>query len=259
MTLYFKSVLRQKKKISSAALEFVTALGSSTAPTLRSLTEANSWKHESEATVSQSFETKKKWPFRITVWCDLIAIAPLPRTGRLNECSSSMKLGLSEQVAVIVVRGQRQWVSEWVSEWGREASHCIIQRGCKIMHHLCPFPSGPVTIDPHPSTFSDTPFLLSSFYLFFLSLRPLPSAGASACQRATQGIAWVFAFLRACPTPPLADLSTGLCTAGPTRRAAPIFSMSLFLLSLKIPKKVKPFQRNVRCNWPQRAQPNTVG
>lgn len=33
------------------------------------------------------------------------------------------------------------------------------------MHHLCPHPSGPVTIDPHPSTFSDTPFL----FIFFIT------------------------------------------------------------------------------------------
>lgn len=35
-------------------------------------------------------------------------------------------------------------------------SWCITRRGLEIMHHLCPYPGGPVKIDPQPLTFSDT-------------------------------------------------------------------------------------------------------
>lgn len=43
----------------------------------------------------------------------------------------------------------------WRGERGRQ-SQCIIQRGWEIRSHLCPYPCGPVRIDPQPLTFSDT-------------------------------------------------------------------------------------------------------
>lgn len=91
-----------------------------------------------------SFLTQLDW-----FWHQLSIVAP--------ECEptmafSGMQLALSESLAVILAREERRRVRE------RE-SRCIIQRGWEIMHHLCPYPSGPVRIDPQPLTFSDTQWI----------------------------------------------------------------------------------------------------
>jgi len=44
----------------------------------------------------------------------------------------------------------------WARDERERESHCIIQRGREMMHHLCPYPSGPVRMDPQPLTFPDT-------------------------------------------------------------------------------------------------------
>lgn len=75
----------------------------------------------------------------------------------------------------------------------RVSERCCNSEGDAGLCAIClPFPSGPVTIDSHPSTFSDTPFFLL-FPSFFLQITPPSSAAASACPTR-----W-----------PLADLSAG--------------------------------------------------
>lgn len=66
------------------------------------------------------------------------------------------------------------------------------------MHHLCPYPSGPVRIDPHPLTFSDTRCIF----------HPLCRARCVSVQ--TRGCLYFSVFSSLL----LANLSTGLRSAG---------------------------------------------
>lgn len=115
------------------------------------------------------------------------------------------------------------------------------------MHHLCPHPSGPVTIDPHPSTFSDTPFL----FIFFITP---PSAflgrlGMSAGNTTRRVGVFLFSALprprRSLTFPP------GRRGAGRTRRPEFFFPCLCFRCR-STRRKVEPFRQKVRCNWHQR-------